>query len=372
MFAARRLLFLVAVTTPPASKQPRRARTGRAPSVTVIVAAYNEANRLERSLESLSAAVSPSQRVLLVSDGSTDDSYSIMQRWAAPRPLWNAIETPSNVGKGAALNAAIEQSADSEVIAVCDADVRVAPDCLQKLLSMLSDQKVGAVSAVLWPSNSDVSTVTRYCALELWQHQLIASAAKDRLRLNPPAHGWLSCYRREALAQIGGFPTESLGEDVVATNKLLAAGWSTRFAAGARVFGEVPRTLDEYWHQHVRWSRSLHDGAAITLGARNLSIAQRGESRLHAAGYLDRALLMAAAALAIAGRGPYWVPAGYSALLLGEALTTLRIAVGLAKAPRYLAAAVAMFPVDIAASLTGSVKQLMRRERHWGGQARRR
>lgn len=377
VFAARRILFVLAVLTSrsrdvtPEGQHEDTGDQSKAHTVAIVVAAHDEATALERSLPSLASALAANQHVVLVSDGSSDQTLAIMERWAAAEPGWKAMELPSNVGKGAALNAAVAASGDSELIVVCDADVRVAPDFLGRLLRPFGDSRVGAVSALLWPANCDQSIVSRYCSLELWQHQLVSSAAKDRLGLGPPAHGWLACYRRKALARAGGFPAASLGEDVVASNRLLGAGWSTRFVPSAVAFGEVPQTLREYWHQHVRWSRSLHDGAAAVLGTASGSPVQRAEIALHAAGYLDRALLAGAAGMAAAGRLSYVVPAGYGALLLGEALISLALAARLRAAPRFLIAALAMAPVDVAASLTGSAAHLLRLQRRWGPKARR-
>jgi cellulose synthase/poly-beta-1,6-N-acetylglucosamine synthase-like glycosyltransferase len=212
--------------------------------------------------------------------------------------------------------------------------------------------------------------VTRYCALELWQHQLITSAAKERLRLNPPAHGWFSCYRREALEQSGGFPQRSLGEDVEVTNALIAAGWQTRFVASSIVFGEVPRTISDYWTQHVRWARGLHDATPMRSLAKDTTVPRRIELWLHAAGYTDRLLVLAATSFAAVGRLTPWLPAGYVGLVAAEAVCALGRAGRLRSSPSFIAAAATMFAADVAASTSGTLLQLARRERSWRATAR--
>ena len=193
-------------------------------------------------------------------DGSDDSTGEIMEHFASAREGWSVIRTGGE-GKASALNAALAACSHAELVAVYDADVRLDPACLRELVSAFAEPDVGAASGLLWPANSTATAVARYCALELWQHQLITSAAKDRLGLNPPALGWASCYRREALTAVGGFRAESVGEDVVASNALTRAGWRTRFVSAAVVHGDVPQGVGDYWHQHVRWARGLHGAA---------------------------------------------------------------------------------------------------------------
>lgn len=361
VFAARRLVLLGAALLPPR----RRLRAGEAPSACVIVPARNEGSVLEHTLAALAGLEGSSVSVVLVDDGSSDETREVMDRWARAQPNWSSLSLYPGRGKGTALNAGIAASPASDLIVVCDADVRVEPDCLAELVQAFADPGVGAASALLVPANCDESIVTRYCALELWQHQLITSVAKDRLHLNPPAHGWLSCYRRAALEQVGGFVADSLGEDVQATNALVRAGWQTRFVITSRVASDVPRTVTDYWHQHVRWSRGLHAASPSGWDNEKVSVPRRIEAWLHAAGYLDRTLLLGAVTSAAFGELPRWVPVGYAGLTATEAVCALALAGRLRGAPRFLAAAGAMFTADVAASLAGSASQFMRSDRRW-------
>ena len=354
----RRLVFIGAAVLPP---RPRR--DAPAPkSLSLVVAARDEASGLDSVLESVAAIDTHPLHVILVDDGSSDGTATTMERWTRARPHWSMLSLSRGAGKAAALNAGIAAAPDTDLIAVCDADVHLAPDSLAEITRAFADPRVGGASAILWPANADTSIVTRYCALELWQHQLITCAAKDRLRLNPPTLGWFSCYRREALNQVGGFAPASLGEDVQATTALVSAGWRTRFIATARVIGEVPMTVDDFVRQHVRWARGLHDSAPALSAS---SVGNMIEGWLHAAGYIDRVLVLAAALLVLRGRLSPRMPAVYLSLTAAEAVVALARADKLQSAPRFLAAAVAMFPVDAAAATAGSALQLLRRERTW-------
>ena len=366
VFAARRLLLLLG-----ALARPRTDRDHRPDSLCVVVPARNEAAVLDGTLAAVAKLrpAAPSVDVVLVNDGSSDETVSVMEHWCRTHQNWKLVRLGSNGGKGRALNAGIAASPGSELIVTCDADVEPDPDSLVELVRPFAEPRVGAAGALLWPRNADASLVARYCALELWQHQLVTSAGKARLGLNPPALGWLACYRRVALEAIGGFPTESLGEDVEVTNALTHAGWETRFVPAARVVSRVPERLPEYWRQHIRWSRGLFD--AVPRGGHDPAVPRRRrlEAWLLATGYSDRILLASGTIMAARGAIGKWVPAGYVALTAVEALAALALAGHARDSPKFLASAAAMFPVDVAASAVGTMSQLTRRARSWQNRA---
>lgn len=59
--------------------------------------------------------------------------------------------------------------------------------------------------------------------------------------------------RRTALQEIGGFPTESLSEDVYCSATLLGAGWKTAFVPEAVQYGSVPESYLGHVKQRTRW-----------------------------------------------------------------------------------------------------------------------
>jgi hypothetical protein len=362
VFAARRLILLFA-----AAGSPRDTGDHRPDSLCLVVPARNEEAVLERTLAAV-AELRPAARrlhVVLVDDGSSDRTAAVMEGWCRTRVNWTLVRLGSTGGKGGALNAGIAASPGSALVVTCDADVEPDRDALVQLVRPFAEARVGAAGALLWPENADASTVSRYCALELWQHQLVTSAGKDRLGLNPPALGWLACYRRDALESVGGFPTESLGEDVEVTNALTHAGWETRFVPAARAASRVPERLPDYWRQHIRWSRGLFDAAPRGGHEAVVPLPRRIEAWLLATGYLDRIMLGSATIMAVRGVLGAWVPVGYVALTAGEAVVALAKAGRALTLARFLASAASMFPVDLAASVAGTMAQLSRRGREW-------
>ena len=119
------------------------------PSVTAVVAVRNGAAWLGAKLESLLAQDHPaaSLSVLVVSDGSTDETVPIARAFAARDPRVAVLEVPRG-GKAAALNAAVAH-APGEVLVLTDVRQPLAPDCVRALVASFADDTVGAVSGEL-------------------------------------------------------------------------------------------------------------------------------------------------------------------------------------------------------------------------------
>ena len=134
-------------------------------------------------------------------------------------------------------------------------------DALATLAAPFADETVGAVAGYLVPVNASASPTARYAAVETWVHQLVTSAAKDRLDLNPPTLGGAALYRRVALDEVGWLGSAASGDDVRASVALTRAGWRTRFVPVPIADNAVAERWRDYWRQHVRWARDVFETA---------------------------------------------------------------------------------------------------------------
>jgi len=143
-----------------------------APSVTLLVVAYNEANVIEKKLLNSLELGYPRERlrILIASDGSDDGTDRIVSRY-----LDRGVELlcfPENRGKISALNDAMRQI-DSEIVILSDANVYYMPDSIGKLVRNFSDPRVGAVSGKVVLLNEALSYGTAeqsyYCIEHLIQ-----------------------------------------------------------------------------------------------------------------------------------------------------------------------------------------------------------
>ena len=97
-------------------------------------------------------------------------------------------------------------------------------------------------------------------------HQLVASAGKNALGLDPPTLG-ACAYRRTTLDEVGFFGTSVSGEDVRISAALTRAGWRIRFVEAAIADTMVVQKRQDYWHQHLRWARNVFSSRPASVSA---------------------------------------------------------------------------------------------------------
>jgi cellulose synthase/poly-beta-1,6-N-acetylglucosamine synthase-like glycosyltransferase len=116
------------------------------PSISIVVAARNEAARLPARIDNLLAADYPADRrqIIVVSDGSTDGTLAVL---AAYRGIVDVVALPPQ-GKAAALNAGVAR-AKNDVLVFADARQMFAPDALRALVAPFADPVVGGVTGEL-------------------------------------------------------------------------------------------------------------------------------------------------------------------------------------------------------------------------------
>src|SRR5207302_6842131 len=130
------------------------------PSVTLVVAAYNEAGVIEERVKNALALDYPPEllEIVIASDGSDDGTNEIVRRYANGR--LRLLEL-GRVGKAAALNAAVE-AASGDVLVFSDANSIFRRDALRALVGPLADDEVGGVAGnqvYLSPEAGDASVV---------------------------------------------------------------------------------------------------------------------------------------------------------------------------------------------------------------------
>ncbi len=110
---------------------------------TVIILNYNGAHFLPDCLDSLEGNTPEGCSVMVVDNGSTDGSLSLLE---SRYPWVRVLATGKNLGFTGGNNAGVKAS-DSEIVALLNNDTRVAPDWLSNLLKPFADPGVGAVTS---------------------------------------------------------------------------------------------------------------------------------------------------------------------------------------------------------------------------------
>jgi dolichyl-phosphate beta-glucosyltransferase len=113
----------------------------QAPHLSVVVPAYNEEVRLLPTLERLHEyyeAQNYPYDVIVVSDGSTDETNSVVQSFASNHPKFKLLSYEKNRGKGYAVRTGM-LAAEGDLILFCDADMATPQEETEKLLKHMHD-----------------------------------------------------------------------------------------------------------------------------------------------------------------------------------------------------------------------------------------
>jgi poly-beta-1,6-N-acetyl-D-glucosamine synthase len=226
------------------------------PPVTIIVPAYNEGAVIESAIRSLLALEYPAYEVLVVDDGSTDDTYS---RAAALEGRYGdvvlRVVSKSNNGKASALNTGISLAKHPFVLCM-DGDSRLSRDTLKASLRHFRDPNVGAVAGNVKVVNRR-NLWTRLQALEYIEGLNMARRAQAFVRTVNIIPGPIGIFRRDVLQQLGGYETDTYAEDADLTLKLLTAGWQIKYEERAVAYTEAPEGLLDLLKQRYRWTRGI-------------------------------------------------------------------------------------------------------------------
>lgn len=117
-------------------------------NISVVVPLLNEAESLPELSQWISRVMQAhgfSYEVILIDDGSTDDSWKVIQSLSKENPHIKGIRFNRNYGKSAALNVGFRQS-NGKVVITMDADLQDSPDEIPELYDMIRNQGYDLVS----------------------------------------------------------------------------------------------------------------------------------------------------------------------------------------------------------------------------------
>src|SRR5580698_6863037 len=111
------------------------------PALSIIIPAYNEHARIEGTLERVMSCVQRlgwDAEVLVVDDGSTDETAEIVHKWMEHHPRLHLVQNPGNKGKGYSVRNGLLQAA-GDIVMFTDADLSAPMEEAQRLLDAIAD-----------------------------------------------------------------------------------------------------------------------------------------------------------------------------------------------------------------------------------------
>jgi poly-beta-1,6-N-acetyl-D-glucosamine synthase len=242
--------LLLALWARLAQRRPRRppiAEVSRWPSISIVLAARNEAGRLPARLANLLQIAYPGSReVIVVSDGSTDDTAGVVRGAGSGVRL---IDVPAG-GKPTALNAGVA-AATGEIILFADARQRFSGDALMELVANFADPQVGAATGELMldaEEDSGQSTIGEGVGL-YWRYEKWLRRNESLVWSTLGATGAIYAMRRTLWRAL---PADALLDDVLAPMRAVLGGWRIVFEERAKAYDRASPDAAAEWRRKVR------------------------------------------------------------------------------------------------------------------------
>jgi cellulose synthase/poly-beta-1,6-N-acetylglucosamine synthase-like glycosyltransferase len=287
------------------------AECGLAPPVSIVVPAYNEGRNILESVRSLLGLRYPRLEVVVVNDGSTDDTLEqLIAEFGlcrTPRVYWQRIRSqpiraiwwsPAHPGlwvldkvngrKADAVNAGINL-ASAPYVCVVDGDSVLERDAMPAIMHAVLPRPAETVavggtiriangcevgSAGITRVRAPRSFLARSQVIEYLRAFMFGRMAWSELDALLIVSGAFGVFRKDAVVEVGGFRHDTVGEDMDLVVRMhrhfRAAGrpYRVAFVPDPVCWTECPETVEGLRNQRERWQRGLgetldHNGDAL-------------------------------------------------------------------------------------------------------------
>ena len=221
------------------------------PPVSVLIPAYNEGKVIEKTLRTLQKSTYPDFEMVVIDDGSTDDTSAKTLEMAEKDPRIKLIRK-ENGGKFSALNLWFRE-VKNEYIVTIDADTMVTPDTIRHLVSPFENPEIDAVCGNVEVGNVK-NILTWFQSLEYVTSQNYDRRAFDILNcisVVPGATGW---WKKSKVLEVWWYSWDTLTEDADLTLTMLAHKAKIVYNPFAIGITEAPETMKWLYKQRFRWT----------------------------------------------------------------------------------------------------------------------
>jgi len=219
------------------------------PTISMIIAAYNEEEVISSKIENTLALSYPEDRleIIIVTDGSTDHTAEIAQTFE--KAGVQVFHKPERQGKTAALNRAVPY-ASGEILFFSDANTFYAHNVIQKMVRNFHDTSVGGVSGrKVILQESDRSTTQGETAF--WGYEASLKHSESQVSSIVTADGEIFAMRRALFDPI---PAQIVHDDMYLTLKMIKQGYRVVYEHEASSAEYPSKTSGDEFHLKVRYA----------------------------------------------------------------------------------------------------------------------
>lgn len=215
-------------------------------SLSIIIPTFNGANRIGSCLDALLRQTgSRDVEILVVSDGSTDNTGDVVGRYSGVRLI-----TQSNAGPAAARNRGVLE-ARGTIILFTDDDCVPRPDWLTAMTEPFKDPSVVGVKGVYRTHQRRL--VARFVQIEYEDKYRLMSDVRQIDFIDTYSAG----FRRDRFLEMNGYDTSfpmACAEDVELSYRMSSRGWTMKFVPAAIVYHTHPDTLSRYLQKKYKFA----------------------------------------------------------------------------------------------------------------------
>lgn len=281
-----------------------QAFTGYEPQISIIVPAYNEASTIASSIQSLLQLRYPEYEIIVVNDGSKDNTIDVLRQAFELKPFPDAcgrdlptkpirgiyhssiyanvrVIDKENGGKADSLNAGINLSV-YPLFCCIDADSVLAQDSLYRVVQpFLLDHRTVACGGTIRVANGcsveagcvkRVGLPSSFLAL-LQTVEYLRAFLSGRQGWSPMnamliISGAFGLFRKESVLKVGGYRTVTIGEDMELVvrlhhyHRIKGIPYRITYVPDPVCWTEVPEDYRTLRNQRIRWQRGLCDSLA--------------------------------------------------------------------------------------------------------------
>ena len=237
------------------------------PRVTAIIPCYNEGAQILSTLENIINSDYPRNKIsiIVVNDGSTDDTNSYLTNFAKQLPSVQIINFSENKGKRAAMAAGFNRIRHDGLVLFVDSDTVIDRSAIKNSITHFKrDSEVAVVTGHGWVANNSFSIIAAMQEIKYYFAFRFIKAAESHTNSVVCASGCFAIYRvsvirsclNEWLNQTFLNKRATYGDDRSLTTSVLIRGYKSIYEANSYAFTIVPISFKKYWYQQLRWKKS--------------------------------------------------------------------------------------------------------------------
>jgi poly-beta-1,6-N-acetyl-D-glucosamine synthase len=227
------------------------------PTVSIIVAAYNEESVIEKKIENFKQLLYPREKIdlLIGSDGSTDATS------AKVRPHCGSnirlFEYAIRAGKSSVLNKTI-LNASGQLVVFSDANSIFCRDAIQNLVKHFTDSKVGVVCGEL---RLQVDNVEQQSEHTYWNYEAFLKKHESNLGMLLGANGAIYAIRRELYREI---PASTIIDDFLIPMKIVENRYKSIYEPSAVAYEEAGKNVQVEFKRRIRIASGCYHVLGLT------------------------------------------------------------------------------------------------------------